>query len=179
MTDNEGTTDPGPVPDLSTYPVSLRAGDAAGLDGAMSRGDSEPGGRHGPADPSLVHLVAGLLGAGRRVRAACSCGHTTTARADDARAIAALRAEHELTAPVCVLCGHDYTGQSWQQLRDVVLRIFTTPTTGEQFLACRDMPQSCRDGAAQRQMHLDRAALEGLRLPVPAPQLRVIPGGGQ
>ncbi|MEU1813210.1 hypothetical protein [Micromonospora aurantiaca (nom. illeg.)] len=139
-------------------------------------------GRHsGQGDTTgrgLVHLVSGFLPSGRRVRAVCSCGHTTNPRPDDDQALTALRAEHELTTPVCALCGHDYTGRSWQQLRDVDLRVLTD-STGKQFLACRDLTQSCRDGYDQRQMHLDRAAFEGLGLPVPAPQLRVLPGGGQ
>lgn len=126
--------------------------------------------------PVVVHLMAGFLPSGRRVRAACSCGYTTTPRTDEARALAALRAGHELSTPVCALCGHDYTGRTWRQLRDLDLRILTASPT-EQVLACRDLPQSCLDGAAQRQLHLDRAALEGLGLPVPAPRLRIIPGG--
>ncbi|MEU7802556.1 hypothetical protein AB0B10_25180 [Micromonospora arborensis] len=137
--------------------------------------DSE---RHCGAGTPLMHLVDGFLPIGGRVRATCSCGHTTTPRVDETRALAALRADHELSPPICALCGHDYTGRSWYQLRTVDLRILTDSTNG-QFLACRDLPTSCLDGAAQRQMHLDRAAFEGFGLPVPAPRLRVIPGGGQ
>lgn len=128
------------------------------------------------ADVRRVHLMDGLAPSGRRVRAVCSCGHATTPRADEDRALAALTAEHELTRPQCALCGHDYTGRSWQQLARADLRILTD-STGDQFLVCRDMPRSCADGAAQRQVHLDRAAFEGFGLPVPPPTLRVIPGG--
>ncbi|GIF75660.1 hypothetical protein Asi02nite_51780 [Asanoa siamensis] len=125
----------------------------------------------------VMHLVAGFASSGARWRAVCSCGYTTTPRVDERRALAALHTEHELSAPVCGLCGHDYTGRSWRQLRDVDLRILASAPAGDQFLACRDLPQSCRDGAAQRQMHLDRAAREGFGLPVPPPRLRVVPGG--
>lgn len=132
--------------------------------------------QHDSAAPARVHLVSGLTPSGQRVRAVCACGHVTSPRADEGRALDALRAEHPLSAPICALCGHDYTGRSWQELRDVDLRILAL-AGGEQFLACRDMPQSCYDGYQQRQMHLDRAAFEGFDLPVPAPQLRIIPGG--
>lgn len=133
---------------------------------------------HDHRAPARVHLVSGLLPAGQRVRAVCACGHATSPRVDEARALDALRAEHPLSAAICALCGHDFTGRSWQELRDVDLRILVL-ASGEEFLTCRDMPQSCRDGYQQRQMHLDRAAFEGLDLPVPAPQLRIIPGGQQ
>ncbi len=123
-----------------------------------------------------IHLMNGFASSGARVRAVCSCGYATTPRAGDDRAFAAFTAEHELTAPVCALCRHDYTGRSWQQIRDHDLQILTDSLDGE-FLACRDMPQSCRDGYAQIQMHLDRAARDGFGIAHPSPALRVLPGG--
>jgi hypothetical protein len=127
-------------------------------------------------DPRRVHLMQGFAPSGRRRRAVCSCGQTTTPRADDARALAALLAEHGTTEPVCALCGHDYSGRTWQQLRDTDLQILTDTLDGE-FLACRDMPKACREGASQRQVHLDRAAFDGFGIEMPRPRLEVIEGG--
>ena len=126
-------------------------------------------------DQRRVHLMAGFAPSGRRVRAVCSCGEATTPRASMQRALAALLAEHGTTRPRCVLCGRDYEGLSWQQVRDALV-VLEDRLDGE-FLACRDMPQSCRDGAAQRQVHLDRAAFDALGIEKPAPMLRVLPGG--
>jgi hypothetical protein len=126
-------------------------------------------------NPRRVHLMAGFAPSGRRVRAVCSCGEATTPRSSEARALAALLAEHGTTRAQCALCGRDYQGQSWQQIRDGLV-VLDDRLDGE-FLACRDMPQSCRDGAAQRQVHLDRAAFDALGIPKPAPVLRVLPGG--
>lgn len=46
-----------------------------------------------------VHLLSGILGGGRRVRAACSCGWTTTPRVSTDRALAAFRDEHGSDTP--------------------------------------------------------------------------------
>ena len=128
-------------------------------------------------DPRRIHLVDGFAPSGHRVRAACTCGEATTPRADEARALAALLAEHGITRPRCVLCGRDYDGLSWRQIRDALV-ILHDPLDGE-FVACRDMPQACRDGAAQRQVHLDRAAFDALGVDKIRPTLRVLPGGKQ
>jgi hypothetical protein len=124
-----------------------------------------------------VHLMDGFAPSGKRVRAVCSCGYATTPRADQNRALTALLSEHGYTRPVCALCGRDYEGLSWQQIRDG-LAVLNDRLDGE-FLACRDMPQSCRDGAAQRQVQLDRAAFEQLGAELPSPRLRLIQGGNQ
>ena len=126
-------------------------------------------------NPRRMHLMAGFAPSGTRVRAVCSCGEATTPRADQARALAALRAEHGTTHPQCAVCGHDYEGQSWQRIRDALV-ILDAGADGE-FLACRDAPKSCLDGAAQRQVHLDRAAFDALGVDKPPPVLRVLPGG--
>jgi hypothetical protein len=120
--------------------------------------------------------MAGFAPSGRRVRAVCSCGEATTPRASQARALAALLAEQGTSRPRCTLCGRNYEGQPWQEIRDALVVVFDVGIDGE-FLACRDMPQSCRDGAARRQVHLDRAAFDALGIPKPAPVLRVLPGG--
>ncbi|GAB3901753.1 hypothetical protein GCM10029964_091020 [Kibdelosporangium lantanae] len=132
----------------------------------------------GEPGPRRVCLPWGYLPSGRNVRAVCSCGHHTTPRVDQARALDALLSEHGHTMPVCQTCGTDYTGHSWEQLRHD-LEILTEPATGDEFLTCRGMPRSCRDGGAQRQLHLDRAAEEALGVPLlpERPRLRVIPGG--
>ena len=126
-------------------------------------------------NPRRVHLMAGFAPSGKRVRAVCSCGEATTPRADQARALAALLAEHGTTRAQCALCGRDHDGESWQRIRDA-LTILDDPLDGE-FLACRDMPRSCREGAAQRQVHLDRAAFDALGVAKPPPALRVVKGG--
>lgn len=126
-------------------------------------------------DPRRAHLMAGFAPSGKRVRAVCSCGEATTPRADQARALAALLAEHGTTRPQCASCGHDYDGLSWQQIRDALV-VLDLGADGE-FLACRGTPQRCREGAAQRQVHLDRAAFDGLGLTKPPPALRVLKGG--
>lgn len=131
------------------------------------------------SDSRRIHLMTGFAPSGRRVRAVCACGYATTPRIGEQRALDALQAEHGSSRPQCALCGRDYAGHSWQQLRDTDLRILTDPATGAQFLVCRELTQDCSDGAAQRQLHLDRAALESRGLPVPAPRLRLLPGGNR
>lgn len=101
-------------------------------------------------DARRVHLMAGFARSGRRARAVCTCGEATTPRASEARALTALRAEHGATRAQCALCGHDYEGLSWQRIRD---------------------------GAAQRQVHLDRAAFDALGVAKPPAVLRVVKGG--
>jgi hypothetical protein len=68
--------------------------------------------------------------------------------------------------------GRDYAGRSWEQVRDD-LQILTDPGHGE-FLACRGALAACRDGAAQRQVRLDRAAFESFG--AEPPRLRVVHG---
>ena len=125
-------------------------------------------------DPRRIHLMDGFAPSDGRVRAVCTCGAATTPRASEALALAALRAEHGTSHPRCALCGRDYEGLSWRQIRDA-LAILEDRLDGE-FLACRDMPKSCRDGAAQRQVHLDRAAFDALGVAKPPPVLRAVKG---
>ncbi|WP_033247439.1 hypothetical protein [Nocardia carnea] len=131
-----------------------------------------------PADfTPHVHLPAGYLPAGRKVRAVCSCGQTTTPRVNEDRALAALLAEHGWTPPICALCGTDhqgYPGRDWDSLRLHDVEILVDPATGGTFLVCRGMPRSCRDGAAQKQLHLDRAVADGFGFELPRPRLRVV-----
>jgi hypothetical protein len=135
-----------------------------------------------PRPPGRVHRMAGFAPAGARVRAVCACGHATTSRVDEAAALRALRDAHPFTAAVCALCGTDYDDPTeatlhprtdWERLRRV-LDIITDPTTGEQFYACAGGPRACYDGADQRQVHLDRAAFEGLGFEPPRPRLQVV-----
>jgi hypothetical protein len=74
------------------------------------------------------------------------------------------------------LCGADYAGTDWLTLRSRYVQVLTDPVTGDEFLTCRDLPRSCRDGAAQRQLHLDRSAAEAFGLVLPPPALRVVGG---
>jgi hypothetical protein len=124
-----------------------------------------------------IHLMDGYVDIGAKVSAVCRCGERTTPRVSDARALDALLSEHGTTAPVCALCGADYHGQNWQQLRDQDLAVHTDPGTGDEFFACKGMPQSCVDGARQRQVHLDRTAADQLGVELPRPQLRLVERG--
>ena len=108
-------------------------------------------------DSTHVHLPAGYLPSGRKVRAACSCGFLTTARVNEARALAALLTEHDYTDPVCAICGKDHryarayesAVSRWESLRHHLIEILPDPSTGGTFLVCRGMPPSCRPGAAR------------------------------
>ncbi len=123
-----------------------------------------------------VCLPWGFVPTGRQVRAVCSCGFRGAARVDDERARNALLNLHGVNQPVCHLCGKDHSGHDWEELRRYV-GIMTDPATGDRFLVCRDMPRACRDGAAQRQLRLDRAAADELGASLPRPTLRLLGGG--
>lgn len=119
-----------------------------------------------------VHLPGGFLPSGARVRAVCLCGWVTTPRVDQARALAALLDGHGHDEPVCVLCGKDYNDRPAQRWRDG-LQVLDDPSGG-QFVVCRGMPRACQEGAAQRQVHLDRAAFEAFGAEPPRPRLRMV-----
>ncbi|WP_280490341.1 hypothetical protein [Nocardia carnea] len=109
-------------------------------------------------------------------RACCTCGYRTTARVSEARALAALLAEHEQSDPVCALCGTDYSGRAGDRLAWRLYLDLVDDPTGGVFLACRGMPRACGDGAAQNQLHLDRAAFDLFGLDLPRPRLRLVAG---
>jgi hypothetical protein len=99
----------------------------------------------------------------------------TTPRVSENRARAALSADHPLDLPESALCGRQRpaTDPDAGRLKD--LKILTiTGATVEQVLVCKTDLTACRDGAIQRQMHLDRAAFEGFGLEPPIPRLRLI-----
>ena len=123
--------------------------------------------------PHRVHLPWGIVPAGQKVRAVCSCGHRGAPHADRDRAVEALLSRHGSNSPRCALCGRDHHGHHWDELRDRYLEILIDPGTGDEILVCRGMPQSCRDGAAQKQLHLDRKVADGFGLELP-PRLRVV-----
>ncbi|WP_280493239.1 hypothetical protein [Nocardia asiatica] len=96
---------------------------------------------------------------------------------NEGRALQALLREHGHTPPVCALCGKDHSGHDWLTLRTRYVEILTDPVTGPSPV-CRDMPKACRDAAAQKQMHLDRAVADGFGIDMPRPPLRVVGGTG-
>ncbi len=106
-------------------------------------------------DPKLVHLVDGIIPAGGRFRAACTCGHRTTRRANENLAVAALRAEHGTPPSTCSLCGRDFAHLTWVQIKSVLV---IHDVDGRQFLACRGMPDECTRLYLPRQAALDAAA---------------------
>ncbi|MBF6301651.1 hypothetical protein IU459_29535 [Nocardia amamiensis] len=136
-------------------------------------------------NPRRICLPAGFTPVGRKVRAWCMCGWCTTPRVNQDRALDALLSEHGWTAPICALCETDYRPHvpgrnggfdGWLELRRLV-EILTDPATGDKFLACAGMPQSCRDGAKQKQLQLDRDVADGFGIELPRPTLRLVRGG--
>jgi hypothetical protein len=121
-------------------------------------------------DHHRVHLPSGYRPADRRVRAACSCGFTTTPRADERRAREALEREHGSSASTCVLCGRNRAdprlpaSQRYERL-DVV----SDAVTKEQYLICGDDPVTCLDLTDQR--HAARAVAA---VAAPRPRLRLV-----
>jgi hypothetical protein len=127
-----------------------------------------------PDTGHTVHLPWGYVPSSRqRVRAFCSCGWGTTPRADRGRALDALITEHGYTAPVCALCDTDFLaeGHSWDDIRNRDLEILLDGSN--QFLACKGAPRRCRDGAAQKQLHLDQAVAQSFGITMPRPRLRL------
>ncbi|WP_435593842.1 hypothetical protein [Nocardia sp. bgisy118] len=88
-----------------------------------------------------VCLPWGFAPSGPKVRAVCACGFRTTARANGARALAALLAEHGHTDPVCSVRARPQRAQL-VQLPIHHVEILTDPVTGDRFLVSRGMPQS-------------------------------------
>lgn len=127
--------------------------------------------------PRRVHVPSGFTSTSTgKVRAYCSCGERTTPRVDQRRAVEALESRHGYSSARCELCGHDYDadidvprGRRYDRLE-----VLTDPELGDQALVCRDAPQRCRDGAARRQVQLDRAAADALDVELPRPRLRVV-----
>lgn len=127
-----------------------------------------------------AHIPGGFLSSGARIRAACSCGWTSTPRVDEAHAKLALESEHGLSAPLCALCGRDRGREGVamaDRYRDLVVVSADHDDASETFLVCRNERVICHDLTAQAQVHLDRAAFESLGMSAPGPRLRVIPGG--
>ena len=119
--------------------------------------------------PHQVHVLSGILGGGRRVRAACWCGFTTTPRVSTERVLAAFGAEHLADSLVCdrTRGDLDYLG------RPKSLRVLEAGP-GEQVLVCRDDEWTCSDLAQQRQVHLDRVGFAAFGVEPPRPRLRVV-----
>ncbi len=106
--------------------------------------------------PPQVHLPAEYRTDGRgRVRAVCSCGHATTPRITQDRALTVLLEEHGYTDPICAVCGTDhYDGAGRVRSRwDALLRhieIVDDPVTGGTALVCRGESRPCRPAAPPR-----------------------------
>lgn len=126
--------------------------------------------------PRRVCLPWGFRPAGQRIRAACSCGFTTTPRASRDRALDALLAEHGHTDATCVLCDRDHLEGSslrqWDALRNWRIEILSDGH--DSFVVCRGMPRSCRDGAARKQLRLDSEVADAFGLALPRPRLRLV-----
>ncbi|MEU1986146.1 hypothetical protein [Nocardia sp. NPDC019395] len=122
----------------------------------------------------IVHLPSGFTSSGEKVRACCTCGWRTTPRVSEARALSALLNTHGHNDPLCQLCRRDYSGLDWFEMLTHHVEILTEPASRKQFLVCRGLPKSCREGAAQNQVHLDRAAADLLDIELPRPTLRVV-----
>jgi hypothetical protein len=120
-----------------------------------------------------VHMHNGYLPAtAKKNRACCSCGYTTGPYPTAEEARHALLGEHPTDPPVCRLCGAARWDTDPLSGRWVDLEILTVSPDDQILACCTDMKQ-CRDRAAQRQLHLDRAAYDELGLDnFPAPKLR-------
>jgi hypothetical protein len=118
----------------------------------------------------------GYLPAGSaKYRACCSCGYATTPRTSERRARQALLLDHPLTHPVCVLCDRYRPDADPDTGRLDDLEIFNDRGPDDQILVCKTDLQACRDAAAQRQLHLDRAAFEAFDLDYTPPRPRSVP----
>jgi hypothetical protein len=126
--------------------------------------------------PRRVHLLDGVgLPTKKGFRARCTCGWSTTPRASEERAIAALETEHGYQDPICALCGRDRSDTNLpHSRRQEHVRVLLDEATGDQLIVCRDDERTCLDLSRQRQVPLDRTALEGLGLEPPRPTLRVV-----
>ncbi len=118
----------------------------------------------------------GYVLAGSARRACCTCGYTTAPYPSDTEARHALLWQHATDLPVCRLCDRRRWGTEPLSGRWSDLEILTV-APGDQILVCSTDTTTCRDQAAQRQLHLDRAAYGALGLTdYPAPTLRSIAG---
>ena len=86
-----------------------------------------------------MHLLADVTASGRRFRAYCTCGWSTTLRVERRRAIEALKTGHGYQDPVCDLCGRNRTDTNlpWSQRNDHV-RVLVDEPNGDQLVVCRD-----------------------------------------
>ena len=92
------------------------------------------------AEPVLVHLLNGFAPrTGSKTIAVCHCGYSTTPRSTSDRALAALRKDHPLDPPECLLCGESYAGASWTAIRDTHLWVLKDVSVDDEFLCCRDV----------------------------------------
>ena len=114
-----------------------------------------------------VHILVECAAVGRRVRAHCTCGWSTTPRVSGQRAREALEAEHGYTDPVCALCGRDRSEGLPRTRRYENLRVINDEQSGEQYLACLADDPECFDRFFR---------LAGIE-PPPRPRLRLIRGG--
>lgn len=123
------------------------------------------------AATDIPHLFSGLApAAGGKVRACCTCGYRTSPRAGLVRARTALEVDHALSLPTCGLCGRTRSDRD-EIGRYTDVEILTDDQVGDHMIVCRHAPQTCRDLAARRQVHLDRAVLGDT---TPPPTLRVV-----
>jgi hypothetical protein len=108
--------------------------------------------------PRRVHLLADVTASGRRFRAYCTCGWSTTPRVDRRRAIEALETGHGYQDPVCDLCGRNRTDTDlpWSQRNDHV-RLLVDEPNGDQLVVCRDDTRACSDLTRRAQLQVVRS----------------------
>jgi Protein of unknown function (DUF2786) len=91
-------------------------------------------------EPVRIHLLNGFAPrAGDKTIAVCHCGYSTTPRSTGNRALAALRKDHLIDTPECVLCGESYAWASWTAIRDTHLWVLKDVGVDDEFLCCRDV----------------------------------------
>jgi hypothetical protein len=127
------------APGGSTEDRSEQDGSRSGMDAGLTGTPPFLG-------PRRVHLLADVTPSGRRFRAYCTCGWSTTPRVDRRRAIEALETGHGYQDPVCDVCRRDRTDTNlpWSQRNDHV-HAFVVEPNGDQFVVCRDDRRACSD----------------------------------
>jgi hypothetical protein len=139
-----------PAPGGSAEDRSQHDGSRSGMDAGLTGTPPSLG-------PRRVHLLADVTASGRRFRAYCTCGWSTTPRLDRRRAIEALETGHGYQDPVCDLCERNRTDTNlpWSQRNDHV-RVLVDEPNGDQLVVCRDDTRACSDLTRRAQLQVVR-----------------------